>query len=348
MEIRPASRADIPFLAEMTLLAAFPPGPLPDGAADLPRVRRWTEGWGRPGDAGVVAWDGGERVGAAWCRFQDEAIVRDDQGVAPAEIAIAVVPSRRSRGVGGDLLAALDQAAVERGHQALCLTVSPMNPAVRLYERAGFETVSRDGSKIVMMARLAACAGSGLADERPPGFREGALYVFMALDEETFSSVALARQRCDPAMALLIDPHITLTPPFRDAPDLDAIATIQSIAARWLPITLEVGGASRFDGSDVVYLRVEPVEIVRQLHFDLLATGLFQPDPHAASWAPHMTISVAPGGAEQALDVAASLTTMKTVCRSLALVGPDASGRFVMRSTVSDGARVRLQVARDR
>ena len=154
MEIRPASQADIPFLAEMSLLAAFPPGPLPDGAADLPRVRRWTEGWGRPGDAGVVAWDGGERVGAAWCRFQDEAIVRDDQGVAPAEIAIAVVPSRRSRGVGGDLLVALDRAAVERGHQALCLTVSPMNPAVRLYERAGFETVSRDGSKIAMMARL--------------------------------------------------------------------------------------------------------------------------------------------------------------------------------------------------
>ena len=118
-----------------------------------------------------------------------------------------------------------------------------------------------------------------------------------------FSSVALARQRCDPAMALLLDPHITLAPPFREAPDLDAIRTIH-IAAQSLPIALEVGGASRFDGSDVVYLRVEPVDAIRRLHFDLLATGLFQPDPHGAAWLPHVTISVAPGGAEQALDVA--------------------------------------------
>ncbi len=66
--LRLASAADLPFLAEMTLLAAFPPGPLPDGAREMARVVRWTLDWGRPGDAGVVAWRDGNRVGAAWCQ----------------------------------------------------------------------------------------------------------------------------------------------------------------------------------------------------------------------------------------------------------------------------------------
>ena len=156
MRIRPVSPPDLAFLAEMTLLAAIPPGPLPEGAAGLARVRRWTEGWGRPGDLGVVAWDGDERIGAAWCRFQDEAIVRADGGAAMAEIAIAVVPSRRSRGVGGELLAALGNEAARHGHQDLCLTVGAANPALRLYERAGFTTVSRVGGRVAMATRLPA------------------------------------------------------------------------------------------------------------------------------------------------------------------------------------------------
>src|SRR5271157_4194530 len=42
IELRPVSDADLPFLAEMTLLAAFPPGPLPEGASEMPHV--WVVG----------------------------------------------------------------------------------------------------------------------------------------------------------------------------------------------------------------------------------------------------------------------------------------------------------------
>ena len=98
---------------------------------------------------------------------------------------------------------------------------------------------------------------------------------------------------------------------------------------------------------DQVLRGLDPVEAVRRLHFDLVATGLFQPDPYGASWLPHMTISVAPGGAEQTLEVAASLATVETVCRSLALVPPDASGRFVTRSFVPDAAGSRIPEAWD-
>ena len=115
MEIHCVAPADIPFLAETILLAAFPPGPLPDDAAQMPHATRWTDGWGRQGDAGVVAWRGGRRIGAAWCRLFSEALTLDADGRAIPELAIAVVPDDRAAGVGAALLGALAREAARVG-----------------------------------------------------------------------------------------------------------------------------------------------------------------------------------------------------------------------------------------
>ena len=151
VDLRPVYAADLPFLAQMALLAAFPPGPLPEGALAMPRVVRWTQGWGRPGDVGVVAWKKGVRIGAAWCRIQDEALVRDEAENAVPEIAIAVAPDHRSRGIGAKLLAGLEAEAAKSGQTGLSLTVNALNPAHRLYERAGFVLVRRDGGCLTMV-----------------------------------------------------------------------------------------------------------------------------------------------------------------------------------------------------
>lgn len=148
--LRPASAADLPFLAEMTLLAAFPPGPLPDGAREMPRVVRWTQDWGRRGDAGVVAWRDGNRVGAAWCRIHDDVLIRHEDGSLLPEVAIAVVADERSRGVGERLLIALEAEAAKAGSSALSLTVNALNPAHHLYERLGFVLVRREGDCLTM------------------------------------------------------------------------------------------------------------------------------------------------------------------------------------------------------
>jgi Cof subfamily protein (haloacid dehalogenase superfamily) len=137
LDLQAVCEADLAFLAEMALLAAFPPGPLPDGAREMPHVVRWTQNWGRSGDAGLVAWRSGKRVGAAWCRIQDEVLVRDGAGKPLPEIAIAVVPEERSNGVGTSLLAALGSEATKAGHPILSLTVNALNPAHRLYEGSG-------------------------------------------------------------------------------------------------------------------------------------------------------------------------------------------------------------------
>jgi ribosomal protein S18 acetylase RimI-like enzyme len=54
------------------------------------------------------------------------------------EVALAVVPDRRGRGVGGALVRELRDAAKSQGYSALCLSVEKGNPALRLYERNGF------------------------------------------------------------------------------------------------------------------------------------------------------------------------------------------------------------------
>jgi GNAT superfamily N-acetyltransferase len=156
IELRPVSIADLTFLGEMTLLAAFRPGPLPEGASEMPRVTRWSADWGRPGDAGVIAWHDGERVGAAWCRVLADLLARDAEGRPLPELAIAVVPDHQAHGVGARLLDGLARAAFEVGHTAVSLTVNSKNPALRLYERAGFQVVARDGDRLTMVKSLGA------------------------------------------------------------------------------------------------------------------------------------------------------------------------------------------------
>lgn len=116
-----------------------------------PALRRYLDGWGRRGDAAVVALDPatGDGVGAAWYRV----FAADDPGfgfvdAATPEIALATAPGWRGVGVGGTLLRALIQTAEYQGFDALSLSVRRDNlVASKLYEGHGFVRVSREGEE---------------------------------------------------------------------------------------------------------------------------------------------------------------------------------------------------------
>jgi ribosomal protein S18 acetylase RimI-like enzyme len=142
--IRLAEPEDVPFLWDMGWEAtAVDTGMRALGRAAAfakPHVRRYLDGWGRPGDAAVVALDtDGRRLGAAWYRL----FPAEDPGwgfVATdvPELSIGVVTEARGRGVGSALLDALLARAREQGYRAVSLSVDRQNPACRLYERKGF------------------------------------------------------------------------------------------------------------------------------------------------------------------------------------------------------------------
>jgi GNAT superfamily N-acetyltransferase len=120
---------------------------------DLP-VARYVNNFGRPGDAGLVAWERGP-VGAAWYRM----FAADEPGFGfvdeqTPELTIAVVPGRRGSGLGGELLEALLARAREEGHTAISLSAEAEN--TKLYERHGFEAVEQKDGTVTMRKQLQA------------------------------------------------------------------------------------------------------------------------------------------------------------------------------------------------
>ena len=146
--VRPGEPEDADFLWDMLYEAVrweyenLQSRPPREEILSEPGISHYLEGWGRPGDAAVVALDedGGRRIGAAWYRLMPP----EDPGygfvnAATPEIAIAIVPEHRGRGVGDALLRALKDVANSQSFAALSLSVQLGNSAaVRLYERHGF------------------------------------------------------------------------------------------------------------------------------------------------------------------------------------------------------------------
>lgn len=146
--IRPATPSDLPFLWDMLYESAFTTD---DTRAAWRRdrkppreLRKYLDGWGRAGDAGLVAQAilGEEtRLGAAWYRLFESADRGDGIIAEPGvpELAIAVEPEYRGAGVGEALMRALGRAAQADGYHRLRLSVAPGNvPARNLYERVGY------------------------------------------------------------------------------------------------------------------------------------------------------------------------------------------------------------------
>lgn len=109
-------------------------------ALSLPVNRKYVEGWGRSGDAGVIALDHMERpLGAAWYRLSSlEAPGYGFVAATIPELTIGVCDDVRGQGVGYALLQALITLAHSQGYSALSLSVDRTNPARHLYERCGF------------------------------------------------------------------------------------------------------------------------------------------------------------------------------------------------------------------
>jgi ribosomal protein S18 acetylase RimI-like enzyme len=120
-----------------------------------PELARYHRGWGRPGDLGVIATSGDEVVGVALCRlFTDGDHGHGYVDAATPELAVAVAGPSRGSGLGTTLMEELAAAARAAGFARLSLSVDHGNPAIRLYERLGYEEISSDEGGIRMIREL--------------------------------------------------------------------------------------------------------------------------------------------------------------------------------------------------
>jgi GNAT superfamily N-acetyltransferase len=146
--LRPIDQQDTRFLRDMLRHAYH----WRLGDPDLP-VYRYVQNWGRRGDAGVVAFKGPNSYGAAWYRLFPVAAPGfgfvDEE---TPELTIAVVPSHRGHGTGGELLEALLDRARAEGYARISLSAEPGQTG--FYEKHGFRELKPGDRTVTMVADL--------------------------------------------------------------------------------------------------------------------------------------------------------------------------------------------------
>ena len=148
VRVRRGGARDVRFLRDMLHHAYYWKERAPDSGPGP--VALYVKAWGRRGDTAVIAIDNGFPAGAAWYRL----FTRAQPGYgfvdeATPELAIAVVPSARGKGIGGALLDLAPRARTERRAP---VAVAQRRPAQRVRDRALPETRLRAGRRVRRLA----------------------------------------------------------------------------------------------------------------------------------------------------------------------------------------------------
>jgi ribosomal protein S18 acetylase RimI-like enzyme len=155
--IRPLIQEDEAFLWQMLYEAAYlvEEGNLTvQDAMNHPDLAKYVKDWGLKDDSGFVAIlkSSNQPVGAVWLRL----LTGENKGYGYVddqipELAIAILPQYRNKGIGTQLLTHL-LAAAKTSYPSISLSTRATNPAVGLYKRFGWkvladsETTNRVGS----------------------------------------------------------------------------------------------------------------------------------------------------------------------------------------------------------
>ena len=123
--------------------------PPPRSIIDLPELQVYVTDFGtQPGDHCLVAEVERKVIGAAWCRIMEDYGHIDND---TPSLAISLLPEYRGQGTGTQLLNALLLLLRENGYQRASLSVQKENPALRLYQRAGFRILAEKGTEYLML-----------------------------------------------------------------------------------------------------------------------------------------------------------------------------------------------------
>lgn len=144
-EIRALTNEDDPIVWKMLMYASHEPSL--ETVKKQPYLSCYAVNWGRMGDIGFVASLNEQSVGVAWLRLWSG----NDTGFgyindSIPELAMAVLPEHRGKGIGTKLLVQVLESA-QSDYSAVCLNVRANNPVISLYKRVGFVKV--EGSEVV-------------------------------------------------------------------------------------------------------------------------------------------------------------------------------------------------------
>lgn len=133
-----------------------PANPYPKDVIYYPQVRVYWDRWGTgKDDYCLVARIDKKITGAVWIRtFQEEIKGCGYIDEQTPEIAIAVFEEYRNLGIGTRLMQQMIALMKEKGFQQVSLSITKGNPAIRLYERLGFNMIDENEEDFIMLLHL--------------------------------------------------------------------------------------------------------------------------------------------------------------------------------------------------
>lgn len=137
--IRPLEPRDYPMLEDFLYHAIYvPPGQQRPERKIIfdPEIYVYVKDFGGEHDCGVAALAGKKIIGAAWSRIIPAYGNLDER---TPELAVSVLPQHRGQGVGVAMMLELFELLRAKGYERTSLSVQQDNPAVRFYQRLGYE-----------------------------------------------------------------------------------------------------------------------------------------------------------------------------------------------------------------
>lgn len=143
-------------LKQMLYLALYAPEgepPFPLSILERPDMLKYYRDWGKEGDYGFIAFLDGKAVGATWSRLH----VPPNEGYGfvneqTPELNIALLPSARGKGLGTQLLVALEEKLIAAEVPGLSLSVDQRNTiALGLYKKRAYQITKVAGTAITML-----------------------------------------------------------------------------------------------------------------------------------------------------------------------------------------------------
>ena len=102
-------------------------------------------------DKALIVEVDGNIVGAIWARIMNDYGHIDDN---TPSLAMSVIKSFRGMGIGTSLLTQMLSEEKSAGYSKLSLSVQKDNYAVRMYKKAGFNTVDENNEEYIMVIDL--------------------------------------------------------------------------------------------------------------------------------------------------------------------------------------------------
>jgi len=90
-------------------------------------------------------------VGAVWTRIMDDYGHVDER---TPSLAISLLKEYRGKGIGTELLLQMLETLRQKGYRQVSLSVQKANYALRMYQKAGFETIADRGEELLMVCDL--------------------------------------------------------------------------------------------------------------------------------------------------------------------------------------------------